>query len=133
MGQIPIAIACCILTASGLQEFLQAHHEEGHDNTEELETELKPTLLSFDIPGAITFAVAITSLLTIIDLQRQLSWQHPLVLGITLIGIFFLIAFTALESFPGSREVLIPLRLLKTEAGAFYAGQVSGEYVTSDS
>ncbi|TAQ83729.1 hypothetical protein B7494_g7949 [Chlorociboria aeruginascens] len=85
---------------------------------------LRPDGLAFDFPGAITLAIGISSLLTVIDLQNRLSWEHPLILGITIIGGVSILVFLALESYPGNRELLIPLRLLKTEIGAFCAGQL---------
>lgn len=37
-------------------------------------------------------------------------------------------AFLILETYPGNRELLMPLQLMRTEIGAFCAGQVSTEY-----
>lgn len=88
------------------------------------ENERTPSVLAFDFPGAITLAIAISSLLAAIDLQNQLSWGNPLVLSLIIVGIIFTLAFLAFETFPGNRELLMPLRLLKTEIGAFCAGQV---------
>lgn len=80
--------------------------------------------LTFDFAGAITLAVAISSLLAVIDVQGSLSWEHPLVQSLVVIGILSTLAFLAFETFPGNRELLMPLKLLKTEIGAFCAGQV---------
>lgn len=109
----------------GLQTSLPIPKEEDEQRLEEYENELKPDVLAFDFPGAITLAIGISSFLTVIDLQNQLSWEHPLVLGITNIGGLSIIVFFALEAYPGTREPLMPLSLLKTEVGAFCAGQVS--------
>lgn len=125
LGQVPIATGCCVLIARGLQTFSPILEEEDEWQLEESETELKPDTLAFDYPGAITLAIWISSLLIVIDLQNQLSWGHPLVLGITIIGVLSILAFLVLETYQGNRELLIPLRLLKTEVGAFCAGQVS--------
>ena len=125
LGQVPIATGCCVLIARGLQTFLPILQEEDGRQLEESETELKPDVLAFDYPGATTLAIWISSLLIVIDLQNQLSWGHPLVLGITIVGALAILVFLALETYPGNRELLIPLRLLRTEVGAFCAGQVS--------
>ena len=60
-----------------------------------------------------------------IDLQNQLSWGDPLVLCLIAAGTMALGAFLALEMWPGDRELLIPLKLLRTQVGAFCAGAVS--------
>jgi uncharacterized membrane protein len=104
--------------------------EEDEQQEEESAPEPKSNDLAFDFPGAITLAIGISSLLTIIDLRNQLSWEHPLVIGITIIGIFAILIFLAFETYPGNRELLIPLRLLKTEVGAFCAGQVGQVLLT---
>lgn len=81
-------------------------------------------VLAFDFPGAITLAIAISSLLVVIDLKGSLSWAHPLVQSIVAVGILSTLAFLVFETFPGNRELLMPLKLLKTEIGAFCAGQL---------
>ncbi|PMD58769.1 uncharacterized protein K444DRAFT_630453 [Hyaloscypha bicolor E] len=123
LGQVPLATGCCVLLAGGLRTFLPVLKEEDERQHEESATDLQPDLLTFDYPGAITLAIWISSLLAVIDLQNQLSWGHPLVLSITIVGVLAILAFLALETYPGNRELLIPLRLLKTEVGAFCAGQ----------
>jgi len=125
LGQVPIASGCCALLAHGLRTSMPILDEEGEGQPEEYESELKPNVLSFDFPGAITLAIGISSFLIVIDLLNQLSWLHPLVMGTTIVGVVSTLAFLALETYPGNRELLIPLRLLKTEVGAFCIGQVS--------
>ena len=125
LGQVPIATGCCVLLARALRTFLPAVEEEGERQHDEYETDLKADVLTFDCPGAITLAISISSFLAVIDLQNQLSWEHPLVLSIAIVGVLAILTFLALETYPGNRELLIPLRLLKTEVGAFCAGQVS--------
>jgi len=121
--QVPIAITCCLLIARGLRTVLPMLEAEEHQ--QECEQELKPAKKSFDYPGAITLAIWISALLSVIDLQDQLGWQHPLVLGIVIVGGCSLVAFLILETWSGGRELLIPLKLLKTQVGAFCAGAVS--------
>jgi hypothetical protein len=99
--------------------------EEADRRLGESEHELKPVVLGFDFPGAITLAIGITSLLTVMDLRNQLPWGHPLVLSISIVGVLAIVSFITLEIYPGNREPLMPLPLLKTEVGAFCAGQVS--------
>jgi hypothetical protein len=127
LGQVPIAAGCCCLLARGLQTFLPK--PEGEDQVErrleESENELKPVVLAFDFPGGITLAIGISSLLTVMDLRNQLPWGHPLVLSISIVGVLAIVSFITLETYPGNREPLMPLPLLKTEVGAFCAGQVS--------
>jgi hypothetical protein len=125
LGQVPIAAGCCVLLARALRTFLPVVEEEGERQDDEYETDLKADVLTFDYPGAITLAISISSLLAVINLQNQLSWGHPLVLRIAIVGVLAILTFLALETYPGNRELLIPLRLLKTEVGAFCAGQVS--------
>jgi len=125
LGQVPVATGCCVLLARGLRTSLPVLKEQEERQHEESATDLQPDLLTFDYPGAITLAIWISSLLAVIDLQNQLSWGHPLVLSITIVGVLAILAFLALETYPGNRELLIPLRLLKTEVGAFCAGQAS--------
>lgn len=91
---------------------------------QEEERQPEEPLLAFDFPGAITLAIAISSLLAVIDLQGSLSWEHPLIQSLIIAGILSTLAFLAFETFPGNRELLMPLKLLKTEIGAFCAGQV---------
>lgn len=129
LGQVPIAAGCCILIARGLQTYLPMFAVEVEQRLEEPETELKAHTLAFDYPGAISLAIGITSLLTVIDLQNQLAWGHPLVVGMTITGSLSLLVFLALESYPGKRELLIPLQLLRTEIGAFCAAQVRCSFV----
>jgi hypothetical protein len=99
--------------------------EEVERRLGESENELKPTALGFDFPGAITLAIGISSLLTVMDLRNQLPWGHSLVLSISIVGVLAIVSFITLETYPGNREPLMPLPLLKTEVGAFCAGQVS--------
>jgi hypothetical protein len=80
--------------------------------------------LTFDFPGAITLAIAISSLLVVIDLKDRLAWADPLIQTVAIIGILSVLGFFAMESYPGGRNPLIPLWLLKTEVGAFCAAQV---------
>lgn len=91
---------------------------------QEEEPQREEPVLAFDFPGAITLAIAISSLLVVIDLQGSLSWSHPLVQSLIVIGAISTLAFLVFETFPGNRELLMPLKLLKTEIGAFCAGQV---------
>lgn len=122
---MPIATTCCIIMTCGLRNFLSEAHGHKNSQMEEPQDERRKRLLSFDYPGAVTLAIWITSFLVIIDLQVQLSWTHPLLLSLSIIGIVSFFIFLLLESYPGSRELLIPLSLLKTEVGAFCVGQVS--------
>lgn len=98
--------------------------EEGRQQVG-IEHELKPVIKAFDYPGAFALAIWISSLLSVIDLQNQLLWGHPLVLSIIVAGLMSLVAFLALETWPGDRELLIPLSLLRTQVGTFCAGAVS--------
>ncbi|KFY87549.1 hypothetical protein V498_07123, partial [Pseudogymnoascus sp. VKM F-4517 (FW-2822)] len=91
---------------------------------EEPQDERRKRLPSFDYLGAVTLAIWITSFLVIIDLQVQLSWTHPLLLSLIIIGIISFLLFLILETYPGGRELLIPLSLFKTEVGAFCVGQL---------
>ena len=125
LGQVPIATGCCVLLARALRIIVPVVEEEGEWQYDEHETDLKVDVLTFDYPGAITLAISISSFLAVIDLQNQLSWGHPLVLTIMIVGVLAILTFLALETYPGNRELLIPLQLLKTEVGAFCAGQVS--------
>ncbi|KAH8780515.1 major facilitator superfamily domain-containing protein [Hyaloscypha finlandica] len=119
LGQVPVATGCCVLLARGLRTSLPVLKEQEERQHEESATDLQPDLLTFDYPGAITLAIWISSLLAVIDLQNQLSWGHPLVLSITIVGVLAILAFLALETYPGNRELLIPLRLLKTERDSY--------------
>ena len=114
-----------MLLVRGLQNSLPTLEEADEEHLEETENEIKSNDLVFDFPGAISLAIGLSSFLAVIDLQNQLSWGHPLVIGITILAALSIFAFLALEAYPGKREVLIPLPLLKTEVGAFCAGQVS--------
>ena len=71
-----------------------------------------------------TLAVATTSLLAAIDLQNQFSWGDPIVYSLIIVGTISALAFLASETYPGNRKLLMPLKLLRTEIGAFCAGQV---------
>ena len=104
---------------------MQVLEEGGTRDYDEHGTDVKTHVLTFDYSGAITLAVWISSFLAVIDLQNQLSWGHPLVWSIATVGLLALVAFLALETYPGNRELLVPLHLLKTEVGVFCAGQVS--------
>lgn len=97
---------------------------EEEQQRQESENEDTPADLAFDFPGAVTLAIATASLLAAVDLQNSLSWGHPVVFGLIIIGILSAIAFLGFETFPGNRELLMPLKLLRTEIGAFCAGQV---------
>jgi len=114
-----------VLIARGLKQYQPILKEEEEWQRDESENEPKPPKLWFDFPGAIALAIWISSLLAVIDLQNQHSWGHPLVLSLTILGVLSFLLFLALETFPGNRELLIPLRLLKTEIGAFCVAQVS--------
>ncbi len=131
LGQVPIASGCCVLISRDLQKYLPVLEEDAEQQLEESGTEPKVQALAFDFPGAISLAIGITSLLTVINLQNQLSWGHPLLLSITIVGVLSSTVFLTLETFPGNRELLIPLRLLKTEIGAFCAAQVSRVHQTA--
>lgn len=125
LSQVPIAAACCLVIAQSLKAITpQLKREEQQQQEDDSENENTPAALAFDFPGAITLAVAISSLLAAIDLQNLLSWADPVVFGLVIVGIFFTLAFLVVETFPGNRELLMPLSLLKTEIGAFCAGQV---------
>jgi hypothetical protein len=99
--------------------------ETAEGRLEEAETDLNPEVLAFDFPGVISLAIWISSLLTVIDLRNQLSWEQPLVLAGIIVGSLSFLTFLTVETYPGNRQLLIPLRLLKTEIGAFCATQVS--------
>ncbi|KFY69360.1 hypothetical protein V496_00295 [Pseudogymnoascus sp. VKM F-4515 (FW-2607)] len=117
LGQVPIAAACCLLMARSFESMCPKLEQQEDPQREE-------PALAFDFPGAITLAIAISSLLVVIDLQGSLSWAHPLVQSIVAVGILSTLAFLVFETFPGNRELLMPLKLLKTEIGAFCAGQL---------
>ncbi|XMA11303.1 hypothetical protein WAI453_004094 [Rhynchosporium graminicola] len=123
LGQVPIAIGCCIFLSHSLRSSLNITRQH-EDRNVEGEGHSKADLQTFDYPGAIALAILVTSLLAVIDLQSQLSWAHPLTLSITIAGVLALSAFLTLELYPGKRELLIPLRLLKTEVGIFCLGQL---------
>lgn len=126
LGQVPIAIASCVLLARGLRAFLRRLEAEGsHHPNGVSDREIKKDRETFDYPGAITLAIWISSLLTIIDLQDRLPWNDPLLLSVTIIGSTSFVLFLIVEKYSGNRKLLIPLSLLKTEIGAFCAGQVS--------
>jgi len=131
LGQVPIATTCCIIMTRDLRNFLSEADRHKNSQMEEPQDERQKRLLSFDYPGAVTLAIWITSFLVIIDLQVQLSWTHPLLLSLVIIGIMSFLVFLLLETYPGSRELLIPLSLLKTEVGAFCVGQVSDTILQS--
>lgn len=104
---------------------MSANYEVMRSNVEqEEEGQREEPVLAFDFAGAITMAIAISSLLAIIDLQGSLTWEHPLIRSLVVVGILSTLAFLAFETFPGNRELLMPLKLLKTEIGAFCLGQV---------
>ncbi|KAJ5038213.1 uncharacterized protein L3040_007080 [Drepanopeziza brunnea f. sp. 'multigermtubi'] len=135
LGQVPIVAICCLLTARGLQKYLpHVKEEEEEEEEEEYEEEerdsinseaaMKSPTMSFDYPGAIFLAIGMASFLTVIDLQSQLSWGHPVIIGTTSLCVLSVLAFFAFETWPGNRELLIPLRLLKTGVGAYCAGQL---------
>ncbi|KFY18240.1 hypothetical protein V492_00060 [Pseudogymnoascus sp. VKM F-4246] len=117
LGQVPIAAACCLLMARSFEAMRPKAEQEEEQQREQ-------PVLAFDFPGAITLAVSISSLLAVIDLQGSLSWKHPLIQGLVVVGVLSTLAFLAFETFPGNRELLMPLKLLKTEIGAFCAGQM---------
>ncbi|KAL2067238.1 hypothetical protein VTL71DRAFT_1662 [Oculimacula yallundae] len=124
LGQVPIAIGCCIFLAYSLRPSLNRLSKEHEGQDGEGEDHQKEGLRTFDFPGAIALAIWVTSFLAVIDLQSQLSWGHPLLLGILIISVLAFVAFLAAETYPGNRELLIPLRLLKTEVGAFCLAQL---------
>lgn len=117
LGQVPIAAACCLLMSKNYEAMCPKTEQEEERQREE-------PVLAFDFAGAITLAIAISSFLAVIDLQGSLSWEHPLIHSLVVVGILSTIAFLTFETFPGNRELLMPLKLLKTEIGAFCAGQV---------
>ncbi|CAG8976828.1 hypothetical protein HYALB_00009092 [Hymenoscyphus albidus] len=120
IGQVPIATGCCIVIVRGVRKQLSKYKETTRQ-PQGTENESNTDGLAFDFPGAISFAFWMSSLLVVIDLQHHLSWGHPLVLSITIVGSISFLSFILFETFPGKRELLIPLRLLKTEIGAFCA------------
>jgi hypothetical protein len=97
---------------------------EEEQQRQDSDNEDTPAVLAFDFPGVVTLAIATASLLAAIDLQNTLSWGHPLVFSLIILGILSTVAFLIFETFPGNRELLMPLELLRTEIGAFCAGQV---------
>lgn len=100
-------------------------NQEGEEEQrQEPDNEDIPADLAFDFPGAVTLAIATASLLAAVDLQNSMSWGHPVVLVLIIAGILSAVAFLGFEAFPGNRELLMPLKLLRTEIGAFCAGQV---------
>lgn len=115
-----------MLIALGAREFLSFNQqgEEEQRQEHEDEDEDTPTNLAFDFPGAVTLALATASLLAAVDLQNSMSWEHPVVLGLIIAGMLSAVAFLGFEAFPGNRELLMPLKLLRTQIGAFCAGQV---------
>ncbi|PBP28722.1 hypothetical protein BUE80_DR000425 [Diplocarpon rosae] len=121
LGQVPFAAVCCLLTARGLRKFLPLLDLEDEQHVTD---ESKPDFPAFDYPGAITLAIGLTSFLTVIDLQNQLGWAHPLILVTTIVGTLSLFAFLLFETYPGDRQLLIPLRMLRTGVGAFCVGQL---------
>ncbi|CAL3964594.1 unnamed protein product [Diplocarpon coronariae] len=121
LGQVPIAAVCCLLTARGLRKFLPLLDQEDEQH---IIDGPKPDFPEFDYPGAITLAIGLTSFLAVIDLQNQLSWTHPVILSTTILGTLSLLAFLLFETYPGNRQLLIPLRLLRTGVGAFCVGQL---------
>lgn len=124
IGQVPIGAVCCFLTARSLRDVLPYRNQKEERQPENSENETECDVLAFDLPGAITLAISISSLLAVVDLQNQLSWEHPFVQSLVIVGILSTLAFLALETFPGNRELLMPLKLLKTEIGTFCAGQL---------
>ncbi|KAJ6789501.1 hypothetical protein PWT90_10671 [Aphanocladium album] len=125
LGQVPIAIACGSLIALGANVMWPEPVRED-EQLQQFENENTPASLAFDIPGAVTLAIATSSLLAAVDLQASLPWRHPVVFGLIIVGILSTLAFLAFETFPGNRELLMPLKLLRAEIGAFCAGQVLG-------
>ncbi|PBP19900.1 hypothetical protein BUE80_DR009275 [Diplocarpon rosae] len=121
LGQVPFAAVCCLLTARGLRKFLPLLDLEAEQNATD---ESKPNFPTFDYPGAITLAIGLTSFLTVVDLQNQLGWTHPVILVATIVGTISLFAFLLFETYPGDRQLLIPLQLLRTGVGAFCVGQL---------
>ncbi|OAF54976.1 hypothetical protein VC83_08519 [Pseudogymnoascus destructans] len=117
LGQVPIAAASCLLMAKSFEVMCPKVEQQEEQQREE-------SVLAFDFPGAITLAIAISSLLAVIDLQGSLSGSHSLVQSLIVIGAISTLAFLVFETFPGNRELLMPLKLLKTEIGAFCAGQL---------
>jgi hypothetical protein len=118
---VPIAICCCFLITQGLRQY-SAKPEEEEDGLFELTK--KPIVLSFDFPGAVVLAIATSLLLSVIDLQEKYSWSEPLVQALFVGAALSIATFLYLETWPGNRQLLIPTRLLKTEIGAFCAGQI---------
>lgn len=129
LGQVPIAVACGLLIASVLSPELEKYEDQGSE-TEDEETQGG---LAFDFPGAVTLAIATASLLAAVDLNNSHSWEHPIVFGLLMTGLMSALAFICFEAFPGNRELLMPLRLLRTEIGAFCAGQVRQTVFTRSS
>jgi MFS family permease len=126
LGQIPIAIVCGAVIALDPNVSLAERERERDEEQrrQDYESESTPAVLSFDWPGAVTLAIATASLLAAIDLQNSLSWKRTAVFGLLIVGLLSTIAFLLFETFPGNRELLMPLKLLKTEIGAFCAGQL---------
>lgn len=94
-----------------------------NEQRQELEDE-NTQQLAFDFPGAVTLAIGTASLLAAFDLHNSHSCEDTIVYALLLVGALSAIAFLLFETFPGNRELLMPLRLLRTEIGAFCAGQV---------
>jgi hypothetical protein len=113
-----VASGCCILIARGIRDFPSVLRGRSASKS-------KIAIDYFDYPGAITLALWTSSFLLIIDLQNQISWEHILLKVISVVGALSLLAFVFFEAYPGRRQLLIPLRLFKTEVGAFCFGQVS--------
>jgi len=120
IGQVPIAILCCFFIAQGLRN----NSSDSHEEDSLLDNLKRPTILCFDFPGALALAVAVTLLLSVIDLQSKWSWTDPLVQALFVGAALSIATFLYLETWPGNRELLIPTRLLRTEIGAFCAGQI---------
>jgi len=84
----------------------------------------KSSLLAFDFPGALSLAIAVTSLLVTIDLKTSLAWSHVLVQAALIAELLSLLVFFIIETHTGKRKPLIPLWLFRTEVSAFCAGQI---------
>lgn len=124
IGQVPIAVCCCLLITLGLRQYSHSHESEEAGSLLHQIHELKTKKLSFDYPGAVSLAATISLLLSLIDLKDRYSWDDPTIIGLSVGSVVSLALFFYLETYAGKRELLIPTQLLRTEVGAFCAGQI---------
>ncbi len=120
IGQVPIAVLCCLLIRWSLEAILTTVNRDFVIT----ESVTKSSLLNFDFPGALSLAIAVTSFLVIFDLKTSLAWSHVLVRASLITGLLSILVFFVVETHTGKRKPLIPLWLLRTEVGAFCAAQM---------